>query len=65
METLKIEMSAPFPTYYTNITMLGYDGLINWVGNFDQGGVVINLENIDWSKYANKWALAFKLTNLA
>jgi hypothetical protein len=57
-------MSAPFPTYYTNVTLLGYNGIINWTGNFDKGGIVIDLNNLDWSKYTNNLALAFKMTNL-
>ena len=57
-------MSAPFPTYYTNVTLLGYNGNINWIGDFDKGGIVIDLNNLDWSKYTNDLALAFKLTNL-
>ena len=65
MDTQKIEMSAPMPTYYTNITLLGYDGVINWIGNFDKGGVVIDVSTINWAKYTNKLAMAFRLTNLA
>ena len=63
-DTLKISMSAPFPTYNTNVTLLGYNGIINWTGNFDKGGIVIDLNNLDWSKYTNNLALAFKITNL-
>jgi hypothetical protein len=63
-ETLKISLSAPFPTYYTNVTLLGYNGLINWIGNFDKGGIEIDLSNLDWSKYSNELAIAFKITNL-
>jgi hypothetical protein len=59
-----VYISAPKPNKSTKVTLLGYDGIVNWSSPAD-GGIMIDLSNIDQSKLASQWAWAFKLVNLS
>ena len=59
-----VYISAPKPNKSTKVTLLGYDGQINW-SSPAEGGIEIDLSNVDQSKLASQWAWSFKLVNLS
>ncbi|XP_063430610.1 alpha-L-fucosidase-like [Mytilus trossulus] len=58
-------LGAPIPSQSTQVTMLGYEGTVNWKAGPGGQGMNITLSNIPWNKLPSPWAWMFKLTNIA
>lgn len=58
-------LGAPIPSQSTQVTMLGYEGTVNWITGPGGQGMNITLQNIPWNKLPSPWAWMFKLTNIA
>lgn len=58
-------LGAPIPSQSTQVTMLGYEGTVNWIAGPGGQGMNITLQNIPWNKLPSPWAWMFKLTNIA
>lgn len=56
-------LGAPKGTSQTKISMLGYDGQLQFKIN-PPGGISIDLTGILWNQLPNTWAWVFKLENL-
>ena len=59
----KVEVTATQVTESTEISLLGYAGKLQWLVLPD-GGVVIDLTNIDFNSLNLKWAYVFKFVNV-
>lgn len=58
----KLILGAPTTTSKTTISMLGYDGPINFIPN--QKGLTIDLSTIPWQRLPTVWAWVLKLEYL-
>jgi alpha-L-fucosidase len=61
-ETKKVTLGAPQTSDATKISILGYDGTIQWV--VSAGGLNIDLSNIQYSSLQSNWAWVIKLVNV-
>jgi alpha-L-fucosidase len=59
----KVQITAPQTTQSTEVSLLGYNGKVQWLVVPDQG-TVIDLSNIDLTAVGLKWAFVLKFTNV-
>jgi alpha-L-fucosidase len=59
----KIQISAPQTSQSTEISLVGYDGKVQWLVVPGQG-TVVDLSNIDLTAAGLKWAFVLKFANI-
>lgn len=63
-QDLKVELAAPVVTSSTQVTMLGYNTLIQWVSAPTGTGIILDLTPVNKLDLPSEWAWVFKLQDI-